>query len=181
MHVRDGLTYKQNDTGDDFQSYNVSAECNVTIYQNDDEMTSELSGVSYYQRELANLTLFMKWIYQAIKEGRSEEVAIWLQCIPSGQVKQTVNTIKCTDRHGVSYTALQYAADFNQPEVARLLLNAGAGNFLNQLLLEVHWTIYLAVDPNITKMKDGSSVLHTACGNPNNDDVTELVKLIVDR
>ena len=36
-------------------------------------------------------------------------------------------------------------------------------------------------DPTIQDREDGYTVLHIACDNSSDDDVTELVKLIVDR
>ena len=72
-------------------------------------------------------------IWQAIEKGDTEgisTVASWLESLPSGDEKKamlnTINTIKYNN----SSTALHLAAEYNQPEVAKLLLDKGAGNIL---------------------------------------------------
>ena len=55
-------------------------------------------------------------------------VAKWLEYIPPDQRKDTVNTVKYYFKYSERQaTPLQIAARFNQPEIAKILLEAGAG------------------------------------------------------
>lgn len=78
---------------------------------------------------------------------------------------------------------MQLAAENNQLQIAKIFLDVGAGKY-NIMLLQkcnvCNKTMKWRVDPNNTS-HDGLSVLHFACSNSSNGDVTELVKLIVDR
>ena len=69
----------------------------------------------------------MRTLFQAFWKGKSKVVAKWLKIIPPDQRKEIVNTVKYKTMFSGSYTALQYAAKYNRPKIARLLLDAGAG------------------------------------------------------
>lgn len=61
---------------------------------------------------------------QAIRTGNLVEVTAWLGTLPSGDEKKTIlNTAKYNN----SSTVLHLAAEYNQPKIAKLLLDEGAG------------------------------------------------------
>ena len=57
---------------------------------------------------------------QAIREGNLGAITTWLDALPSGD---DVNKAKYYN----SSTALHLAAEYNQPAIAKLLLERGAG------------------------------------------------------
>ena len=60
---------------------------------------------------------------QAIRTGDLEAVVAWVGTLPPEEKKTLVNTTKYYD----SSTALHLAAEYNQPEIAKLLMDEGAG------------------------------------------------------
>jgi ankyrin repeat protein len=70
---------------------------------------------------------------QEIEKGDPEGTfASWLESLPasSDEKKTILNTI----RYNNSSTALHLAAEFNQPAIAKLLLDVGAGRYSSKLV-----------------------------------------------
>ena len=66
---------------------------------------------------------------QAIEKGDPEGAfSSWLESLPASSDEKT--TILNTIRYNRSSTALHLAAEYNQPAIARLLLEEGAGRYL---------------------------------------------------
>jgi hypothetical protein len=63
--------------------------------------------------------------FQALEEGNNDEVAKWLKSIPPDRRKEKINTAKSP--FSFSRRALHVAAQGNQLETAKILLNEGAG------------------------------------------------------
>lgn len=66
-------------------------------------------------------------IMQAIKTGNLEAVLVWVGSFPPEKKITLVNT--STYQH--SYTALHLAVKHNQPKIAKLLMDEGAGKLYN--------------------------------------------------
>ena len=79
-------------------------------------------------------------IFQAIRNGQRDEAVRWLKCVPSELLNETVDKVTCTQWNG-KYTALQLAAEHNQLEIARLLLDAGAGKYFKPACLGEYCSI----------------------------------------
>ena len=62
---------------------------------------------------------------QAIRRGKLKSVAAWLRAFQPEEMKDKINSIKFND----SSTALHLAAQYNQPEIAKLLMHEGAGTY----------------------------------------------------
>lgn len=71
---------------------------------------------------------------QAIKTGNLEAVIVWVGTLSPEKKKTLVNTIK----YRQSYTALHLAVKHNQPEIAKLLMDEGAGKLSN---MDCEWSM----------------------------------------
>ena len=102
----------------------------------------------------------------------------WLATLPVDEKKTRLNTVKYYD----SSTALHLAAEHNQPVIAKLLLDEGAGTLKGILNFYLSICCYCnLIDPNTKKDDDGCSALHVACNNFTDGDITEVVKLLIER
>ena len=96
--------------------------------------------------------------------------------LPSGNVKKTILDT-ATSYYG-SNKPIHLAANFNQPAIARALLDEGAGIVIapiNQWCL-----LIMSIDPNAKNLY-GKSALHVTCSDSSDEDVAEIVKLLIER
>lgn len=99
--------------------------------------------------------------------------------LPHGDAKkEKLNKMEYFD----SSRPIHLAAKYNQPAIAKALLDEGAGTWL--MIVDTYlcwsWDETLPTDPN-TKNDQGDSALHVACRNSSDEHITEIVKLFIER